>query len=747
MTHFNVNSSKLSTVAAQKLVSCGYDQSNIEKLPYYSAQSPEIAKLLSHRSNGEGLVIPYRDFQGQPYMMENGQEFVRVRMFYTPAQIEVYKTAHKGKEPRKYDSPTKGGSHLFISPLIEDAPEKARDVNTPIIITEGEFKCDVLAQSGLFPIGLSGVWNWVSKIREDKDGADSEQVEDDGSIVRTPIADFKAIKWNHRKVYICFDSDIVDPEKPQIRGAALELAQYLGTLGAYVMLIVLPTELDGGKNGADDFIHRYGVDAFKSFLHFAKPAIKVVGKGKNAREILNPDEPDNDRKAEIVAWILSRDYAHRDNFATFRFENTHWVELGKADYESTVINAYHRQGWRLNSSGNELFSFRAVERCLRINEAMWSCAKKIPMLNGVLEFNDNGEIIDIQQGVHKADYISRAPVTSYLPDSPDPKLFIAFLMQLFRGDKLAVELIRAWFRLHVTPWNTKGKFKPEKCLALIGTSDTGKSVLLEILLALIGEENVALVGLDKIGDDAKVSQGYGKVAMIDTDATKHCPDPGTFNKVISNEPIPMKYLYRNSFTGRLGTIYTLAANSFPTFAKGAEGMNRRLIVLQISRKPSVVDIDLLDDLRETLPEILAWVYRMPYATALSTVLNADQVPSVKSAVDDRISHHHPMASFLLEKYTTEDPSKQLREIKASDVYTSYQQWAVENGYTPVNRATQKALFRQYGIEPMGKVGGNYKYSLPILDQEWTNRVVGMTKKVYGKFDPDAPIDYLEGLTD
>lgn len=54
-------------------------------------------------------------------------------------------------------------------------------------------------------------------------------------------------------------------------------------------------------------------------------------------------------------------------------------------------------------------------------------------------------------------------------------------------------------------------------------------------------------------------------------------------------------------------------------------------------------------------------------------------------------------------------------------------------------------FKQYGIEPLGEVGGTYKYDLPILNQEWVSGIVGVVKKVCGKFDPDTPIDYQEGL--
>ncbi len=66
--------------------------------------------------------------------------------------------------------------------------------------------------------------------------------------MRTP--EWETVPLNGRKVYIAFDSDLM--EKSQVRGALARLSFFLKSKGAEVLFIFLPSS-EGSKVGLDDF--------------------------------------------------------------------------------------------------------------------------------------------------------------------------------------------------------------------------------------------------------------------------------------------------------------------------------------------------------------------------------------------------------------------------------------------------------------------------------------------------------------
>ena len=165
----------------------------------------------------------------------------------------------------KYLSPKDSVNHAYIPQatkevLSNNSPDK------PIFIPEGEKKAQKATLEGFPSIGLSGVWNF-------QDGEDGL------------LPELEEVVWMDRKVYIAFDSDISD--KHNVRHAELRLAVFLFNRGAQVYSLRLPNESDGKKNGLDDYLVRYGTEAFRQVIKDASPTIELqVEEGTNTRLIL-----------------------------------------------------------------------------------------------------------------------------------------------------------------------------------------------------------------------------------------------------------------------------------------------------------------------------------------------------------------------------------------------------------------------------------------------------------------------------
>ena len=137
----------------------------------------------------------------------------------------------RGKQ--KYTNPSGAKPRLYL-------PSKKCGPGVPIFVVEGEKKA--IAASIRFAgkavvVGLGGVWNWTG-------GQDGDN--------RILIDDFNKLSLNRRKIYIVFDSDIVDNK--QVQEAEQELATALRNKGAYVILLTLPPE----HKGIDDWFVAWG---------------------------------------------------------------------------------------------------------------------------------------------------------------------------------------------------------------------------------------------------------------------------------------------------------------------------------------------------------------------------------------------------------------------------------------------------------------------------------------------------------
>jgi len=137
-------------------------------------------------------------------------------------------------KPLKYETPK--GSRMAL-----DVPPGCRamigDPTKPLFITEGVKKADAAVSHELCCIALLGVWNWRGT---------NEQ----GGTVALP--DWESITLKDRKVYVVFDSDVM--EKAPVYAALCRLKAFLESRGAQVLVVYLPPGPSGTKVGLDDYL-------------------------------------------------------------------------------------------------------------------------------------------------------------------------------------------------------------------------------------------------------------------------------------------------------------------------------------------------------------------------------------------------------------------------------------------------------------------------------------------------------------
>ena len=165
-----------------------------------------------------------------------------------PAEPRVDK---RGR-PVKYETPGGASMALDVHPFCR---ARLGDPETPLFITEGIKKGDAMVSNGLCAVALIGVWNWRGT--NERGG-------------KTALAEWEYVALEGRKVYVVFDSDVM--EKREVHRALCRLREFLKHRGAEVWLIYLPPGNGGAKQGVDDFLA--GGHTLQELLRHATPELR-----------------------------------------------------------------------------------------------------------------------------------------------------------------------------------------------------------------------------------------------------------------------------------------------------------------------------------------------------------------------------------------------------------------------------------------------------------------------------------------
>jgi predicted P-loop ATPase len=216
--------------------------------------SLEGRERVGRKGPGDYAGILYRYFD--PVIKQVVAE--RLRLDHPPVD-------HNGKPAQKYLAPPGQRNHLYW-PLAD--PTWIEDTTIDVMVVEGEKKALASHRAAIetatmrgngqrhvaawFAVGVGGVYNWRGVIGITID-ASGERVQEKGV-----IPDIERINWKGRRVWICYDSNVLTND--MVRAARKQLARELASRDAEVWFIDLP--IVPGVNGVDDFLAQEGLQAF-----------------------------------------------------------------------------------------------------------------------------------------------------------------------------------------------------------------------------------------------------------------------------------------------------------------------------------------------------------------------------------------------------------------------------------------------------------------------------------------------------
>jgi hypothetical protein len=208
----------------------------------YAVSEARAHDLGFNGTAAKGLIFPYR----HPKTGRVG--LIRLR----PDQpISV------AGQVRKYVAPEGSRNELYFPLALS---EHFEDPRFDVVIVEGEKKYLAVVEAvgtRYFVIGIPGVWNWRTSDKTKVPNAGNGGTHWSRTNSR-PIEDLDTIVWKGRRVFIVFDSD--GDRNQHVQAAEHALVVELRKRGAAPLVVTLPAEANGGKQGIDDLLAQQPAD-------------------------------------------------------------------------------------------------------------------------------------------------------------------------------------------------------------------------------------------------------------------------------------------------------------------------------------------------------------------------------------------------------------------------------------------------------------------------------------------------------
>jgi putative DNA primase/helicase len=382
------------------------------------------------------------------------------------------------------------------------------------------------------------------------------------------------------------------------------------------------------------------------------------------------------------------DLARKDDFI-FAFNGAFWKELNRETIKNFLGNVAERlsvhsleaQHYKFkNELYNQFLSSAHFEPIEQRSDVVL-----INLLNGTFEISKDAQTL---REFRAKDFLPYQLPFEYNETATCP-MFQKYLDEVLPEPEL--QHIVAEFFGYIF---TKG-LKMEKALLLYGSGANGKSVLFDIMNALLGKENVANFSLSNLMEEhnraliAYKLLNYGS----EINATKTRDE---FKNLVSTEPIQARLKYGNSFTMENYAKLAFNCNELPKDFDHQPAYFRRLLIIPFRQTipESKQDKALANKIIKTeLAGVFNWII-----DGLKRLLKTEKFTEselVKETLETYKRESDSVACYVDENSYKPDLEAY---ILLKDLYVEYRAFCLEDGASALKKSNFKRRLESNGFE-------------------------------------------------
>jgi len=380
---------------------------------------------------------------------------------------------------------------------------------------------------------------------------------------------------------------------------------------------------------------------------------------------------------------------------SYIYNGKYWKELDQKEVMNLLNKSTSKMG--VKPLDNKFYKFKdeLYKQFISTADTLFhrdnDGAVKINLLNGTYEFTQGlGRLRDFD----KNDFITYQLPFKYDPQAESPK-FQEYLDYVL-PDKELQDVIAEYLG-YVFLRSGSGSFKAEKMLVLYGEGANGKSVLFEIVAAMIGKENISNFSLKELTDD----NGYNR-AMIAGKLLNYCTEiegkvgNSYLKKMVSGEPLTARVPHGVPFTVYDIPKIIVNSNILPKNPENTNGFFRRFLIV-----PFTVTVPREKQDKELHQKIIT--------TELSGVFNWVQKGLDRLVTNKRFTHSDIVENASKKYQITSNNVKLFIEdeeyLKSKDetillkeLYDEYVTYCYESGYKKLGKVNFSSRLEIEGFQ-------------------------------------------------
>lgn len=236
--------------------------------------------------------------------------------------------------------------------------------------------------------------------------------------------------------------------------------------------------------------------------------------------------------------------------------------------------------------------------CNELDENDLSSHGYLNLNNGVLETSTG----ILHKHSNQFKFKSIIPI-NYNPDAKCP-LFIQFLDEVMLGDPELIQLIQEMIGYILLG----GKPFLHKAFVLLGNGRNGKSTLIDVIRAMLGDNNISNVPLNLLNKPFSTVQLNGKMANLVEETPSGEQNSEEFKAAVGGGIIMASNKGKDEFPLRVNARFVFACNEAPTFKDKKSSILDRLVIIPFNYyvPEDKRDFQLTEKLYAELEGILTW---------------------------------------------------------------------------------------------------------------------------------------------
>lgn len=320
--------------------------------------------------------------------------------------------------------------------------------------------------------------------------------------------------------------------------------------------------------------------------------------------------------------------------------------------------------------------------------------------NGTLEISPNGSVL---RGHNMADFMTYQLPFNFDPSSKAP-IFETYLNRVLPDKSMQKILFEYLGYVFIQP----STLKLEKTLLLYGPGANGKSVLNEIVNALLGENNVSSYTLESLTN----GNGYSR-AMIENKLVNYASEISSnlqtsiFKQLVSGEPVEARLPYKEPFTLKQYAKLIFNCNTLPKDVEHTNAYYRRFLII-----PFNVSIPEAEQDKQLSQKII----KNELSGVFNNVLNG-----LKRLLQQKKFSDSDAVNLACLEYEKQSDSVRLfmdesgyqisshMHTLVKELYQNYRLFCSEDGYKPVNKTNFIKRLRAFLITIEKKNIGNVAF--------------------------------------